>query len=44
MKKIEVKNINYCLEFNEKYNNYLFKLILIGEVKRFSNKKFISIH
>lgn len=44
MKKIEAKNINYCLEFNEKYNNYLFKLILIGEVKRFSNKKFISIH
>ena len=44
MKETEAKNKNYCLEFNDKkYNNYLFKLILIGEVKRFSNKNYISI-
>ena len=44
MKETEAKNKNYCLEFNDKkYNNYLFKLILIEEVKRFSNKNYISI-
>ena len=34
---VDVENRNYCLELDEdKYNNHLFKLILVEEVKRFS--------
>ena len=35
---------NYCLNFDKsKYNNPLFKTILINEVKRISNKEYVSI-
>lgn len=44
MEETKSDNANYCLKFDdEKYNNYIFKLILIEEIKRFSNKDNISI-
>lgn len=44
MERTKSINTNNCLEFdNKKYNNCMFKLILIEEIKRFSNKENISI-